>query len=200
MGKHRIRLDLPNGPWNDDKAMGPYYKINCQELHEFEEFMAQKLDDATILADSWRNQASQWQAKAGIAPERTVAEQEPDAIVEQLGAMLANGTTQCPLCGNTWQHTHPPLEILIYRNGVKYGRSIAPPSPPLPGLERDAERYRARRYTIYKDRLRIEMPQGKNWRPTTFEDFCAEYDADCDKEIEKQAAEISRLKGEGRKS
>jgi len=68
----------------------------------------------------------------------------------------------------------------------------------LPGRERDAERYRARRYTIYKDRLRIEMPQGKNWRPTTFEDFCAEYDAACDKEIEKQPAEISRLKGEGR--
>jgi len=41
------------------------------------------------------------------------------------------------------------------------------------------------------------MPQGKNWRPTTFEDFCAEYDAACDKEIEKQAAEISRIKGEG---
>jgi len=73
----------------------------------------------------------------------------------------------------------------------------ATPSPLLPGLERDAERYRARRYTIYKDRLRIEMPQGKNWRPTTFEDFCAEYDAACDKEIEKQATEISRLKGEG---
>ena len=66
----------------------------------------------------------------------------------------------------------------------------------LPRLERDAERYRARRYTIYKNRLRIEMPQGKNWRPTTFEDFCAEYDAACDKEIEKQATEISRLKGE----
>jgi len=59
-------------------------------------------------------------------------------------------------------------------------------------LEADAKRYRARRYTIYKDRLRIEMPQGKNWRPTTFEDFCAEYDAACDKEIEKQAAERSK--------
>jgi len=80
---------------------------------------------------------------------------------------------------------------------ASYGAQNAagPASPLLPGLERDAERYRARRYTIYKDRLRIEMPQGKNWRPTTFEDFCAEYDAACDKEIEKQATEISRLKG-----
>ena len=76
-------------------------------------------------------------------------------------------------------------------------QETAPAADLLPGLERDAERYRARRYTIYKDRLRIEMPQGKNWRPTTFEDFCAEYDAACDKEIEKQATEISRLKGEG---
>jgi len=46
MTTHRVRLDVHNGPWNDDKALGPYYKINCQDLHEFEEFMAQKLDEA----------------------------------------------------------------------------------------------------------------------------------------------------------
>jgi len=92
---------------------------------------------------------------------------------------------------NAWLHQERTLAL------AQSGRG-EPASPLLPVLERDAERYRARRYTIYKDRLRIEMPQGKNWRPTTFEDFCAEYDAACDKEIEKQATEISRLKGEGR--
>lgn len=49
----------------------------------------------------------------------------PDTIAEHLCGMLADGTTQCPLCGETWIHTHTPREIVIYRNGVKYGRSIA---------------------------------------------------------------------------
>ena len=48
----------------------------------------------------------------------------PDTIAEHLRGMLADGTTQCPLCGETWVHTHSPREIVIYRNGIKYGRSL----------------------------------------------------------------------------
>lgn len=53
------------------------------------------------------------------------------AIADQLPAILANGTTQCPLCGKTYPHEHTPDEIVIYRNGVKYGRSLqgTPPEP-----------------------------------------------------------------------
>ena len=50
---------------------------------------------------------------------------DPDTIAEHLRGMLADGTTQCPLCGETWVHTHSLREIVIYRNGIKYGRSIA---------------------------------------------------------------------------
>lgn len=48
----------------------------------------------------------------------------PDTIAEHLRGMLADGTTQCPLCGETLVHTHSPREIVIYRNGIKYGRSL----------------------------------------------------------------------------
>jgi len=122
-----------------------------------------------------------------------------DSIREQYGSLQSarlSGRKQDEAAATNWlhisvnEHWHDILEM---QRTLAAQRTA---SPLLPGLERDAERYRARRYTIYKDRLRIEMPQGKNWRPTTFEDFCAEYDAACDKEIEKQATEISRLKGE----
>ena len=49
---------------------------------------------------------------------------EPDTIAEHLRGMLASGTMTCPLCGRDNPHEHSPTEIIIYRNGVKYGRSL----------------------------------------------------------------------------
>lgn len=37
---------------------------------------------------------------------------------------MNSGTTQCPLCGRNFPHEHSAEEIVIYRNGVKYGRSL----------------------------------------------------------------------------
>ena len=55
-----------------------------------------------------------------------------ETIAEMLPSILSNGTTQCPLCGNTRVHEHRPSEIVIYRNGVKYGRSLHGGTPPEP--------------------------------------------------------------------
>jgi hypothetical protein len=51
--------------------------------------------------------------------------EEPGALADHLRSMLLDGTVQCPLCGKTGPHPHSPEEIVIYRNGVKYGRSLA---------------------------------------------------------------------------
>ena len=48
----------------------------------------------------------------------------PDSIRDHLRGMLAGGTMKCPLCGWNEPHEHSPTEIIIYRNGVKYGRSL----------------------------------------------------------------------------
>jgi hypothetical protein len=55
-------------------------------------------------------------------------------------------------------------------------------------LVKDAERYIARRASVFRTRRQIEMPQGKNWKPTTMDEFNSEYDAQCDKEVAKQRA------------
>lgn len=33
-------------------------------------------------------------------------------------------STRCPVCGKDGPHEHTPIELIIYRNGVKYGRSL----------------------------------------------------------------------------
>lgn len=38
---------------------------------------------------------------------------------------MANGSTKCPLCARTHVHDHTPEELIIYRNGVKYGRAVS---------------------------------------------------------------------------
>jgi hypothetical protein len=45
---------------------------------------------------------------------------------ENIADMLKSwpASERCPLCGQHGQHDHTPAEIVIYRNGVKYGRSI----------------------------------------------------------------------------
>lgn len=54
-------------------------------------------------------------------------------IADMLPSMLLGGE-KCPLCGNTGMHQHTPAEIVIYRNGMKYGRSLAGPvNPSQPG-------------------------------------------------------------------
>jgi len=35
------------------------------------------------------------------------------------------GTYACPYCGRSGFHTHSPQEVVIYRNGLKYGMSVA---------------------------------------------------------------------------
>lgn len=47
----------------------------------------------------------------------------PGVMPEMLASMLSNGL-KCPLCGRDVPHSHSPEEIIIYRNGVKYGSSL----------------------------------------------------------------------------
>lgn len=44
-------------------------------------------------------------------------------IKDILPSMLQGGF-KCPLCRKDSPHEHSPIEIIIYRNGVKYGRWI----------------------------------------------------------------------------
>ena len=46
-----------------------------------------------------------------------------DAMSDQIQGMLESGS-KCPLCARTQMHTHSPEEIIIYRNGVKYGKRL----------------------------------------------------------------------------
>ena len=48
-----------------------------------------------------------------------------------------NVNFQCPMCGRSYQHTHPAEEVLIYRNGVKYGRSLQKSGKEIEQLLRD---------------------------------------------------------------
>lgn len=45
-----------------------------------------------------------------------------EALADHLKTL--NASTQCPVCGHTGMHEHTPTELIIYRNGVKYGRSL----------------------------------------------------------------------------
>ena len=74
-----------------------------------------------MLIEAWR---AGWNARC--IPE------EPGALADHLRSMLLDGTLQCPLCGKTGPHEHTPEEIVIYRNGVKYGRSLKLASDPTP--------------------------------------------------------------------
>lgn len=65
----------------------------------------------------------------------TMSNECPDSIAEHLRSIIVDGTTQCPLCGNTSVHEHTPAEIVIYRNGVKYGRSLNDPGQQLATTE-----------------------------------------------------------------
>jgi len=47
-----------------------------------------------------------------------------ESIMETLPSVLSNASAQCPLCGQLGVHQHTPQEIVIYRNGVKYGRAL----------------------------------------------------------------------------
>jgi len=46
-----------------------------------------------------------------------------DAMSDQIQGMMESGA-KCPLCARTQMHTHSPEEIIIYRNGVKYGKRL----------------------------------------------------------------------------
>lgn len=60
------------------------------------------------------------------------------AIADMLPAKLHGGEI-CPLCGKTGMHEHTATEIVIYRNGVKYGRSLTPPDQAQPHVKTAAE-------------------------------------------------------------
>lgn len=47
----------------------------------------------------------------------------PGVLPEMLASILSAGA-KCPLCAREGQHSHSPEEIIIYRNGVKYGSSL----------------------------------------------------------------------------
>jgi hypothetical protein len=58
-----------------------------------------------------------------VAPETSELPSH-QAIANQLSSMRP-GSTKCPLCARTYVHEHTPEELIIYRNGVKHGLSLA---------------------------------------------------------------------------
>lgn len=63
-----------------------------------------------------------------VENETRIAIPSYEGIAEMLPSILASGTQRCPLCGQEGMHEHSPKEIVIYRNGVKYGRALPPES------------------------------------------------------------------------
>lgn len=71
----------------------------------------------------------------GMPPQNFTAEQVRQWMVniqipshEQIADQLAtmrNGSARCPVCARTHPHEHTPEELIIYRNGVKYGRQLS---------------------------------------------------------------------------
>lgn len=96
--------------------------------------LAKQIELAKQAIDTWPDSV---RAAIGVSPRITPpppAAQSPlyilgdgshESIAEMLPSMLRNGVTQCPLCAHEDIHTHSPAEIVIYRNGMKYGRSLA---------------------------------------------------------------------------
>jgi hypothetical protein len=75
-----------------------------------------RLNDATMIEAYLQG----WNARCKVMPDLP----SPETVADHLRSMLIDGTTQCPLCGKTHGHKHSAEEIVIYRNGVKYGRSL----------------------------------------------------------------------------
>lgn len=46
---------------------------------------------------------------------------------KEIASSINNGTDKCPLCARAVPHEHSPEEIIIYRNGVKFGSDNTPP-------------------------------------------------------------------------
>lgn len=58
--------------------------------------------------------------------ERLFTPENPQLLADHLSSL--SGSSTCPLCGQSGVHEHTPQEIVIYRNGVKYGRYTAAPN------------------------------------------------------------------------
>lgn len=43
--KMRMELGLQHGPWNNDPQFGPYFKVECHKVREYEELMNKALQD-----------------------------------------------------------------------------------------------------------------------------------------------------------
>lgn len=54
-----------------------------------------------------------------------------EGIRDMLPSLLVSGSEKCPLCGHCGIHEHSPAEIVIYRNGIKYGRVLGGEAPEL---------------------------------------------------------------------
>lgn len=88
------------------------------------------------------------------------------------------GTTQL-------SHAHAGLEAATERAERAEARALE--------LEKDAERHQARRREVYLTRMRLQIYGPR----ITWEDFCLEYDAACDREAEQQAAIDAAQRKEG---
>jgi len=60
-------------------------------------------------------------------PDETTALPSHEALADHLRTLTAS--TNCPVCGKSGMHEHTPTELIIYRNGVKYGRSLYQTAP-----------------------------------------------------------------------
>lgn len=118
----------PNPLWFDGKSMtgDPNAAIRFPSK-ESAEAMFSVLFKAKILRLGWDCYSiteHQWSA---LAPPASAASElpNPHEMAEAMAA-VSRGST-CPLCGWNYPHQHSPVEIIIYRNGVKWGRHATQP-------------------------------------------------------------------------
>lgn len=88
-----------------------------------------------------------------------------DTIAVMLPSLLAS--SECPLCGRSGFHQHSAEEIVIYRNGVKYGRSLT-------GVEPSGERHPGKYHATTEDgRWFVASPSGQTIVAGPFHDEAA---------------------------
>lgn len=92
-----------------DERLGPHETAVCMGFDAMRVCLAMQPETFTI------QQIEQWI--------RNMTTPSHEEIAGSLSTM-ANGSTKCPVCGRTYVHDHSPEELIIYRNGVKYGRSL----------------------------------------------------------------------------
>lgn len=103
--------------------------VLSQGAHIYEAHKSYETYSARLDATA-RDLEEQLRKASGLTDETSVPSHE--ALADHLKTLTAS--TNCPVCGKSGMHEHTPTELIIYRNGVKYGRSLYEPRIGVPRL------------------------------------------------------------------